>query len=485
MRLTTVFILLLIVNFKVDMSVQALAADRPNIVLMMADDLGWGDLKCFREDSPIETPHLNQMAAEGMRWDRFYASSPVCSPTRGSCLTGQHPSRLGIPFANSGHLKANELTLAERLRELGYATGHFGKWHLGTLTTTVKDANRGGPKHAKHFSPPWQNGFDVCFSTESKVPTWDPMLKPVKGASSTGWNALQPGDESVAYRTRYWDENGREVTDNLGGDDSRVIMDRVGPFVASSAAAKQPFFVVIWFHTPHLPVVAGPHYAERYDDQPIHRRNYFGSITAMDDQVGRLRQVLRNTGVDQDTMIWFASDNGPEGNRKSPGSAGPFRGRKRSLYEGGIRVPAILHWPQRVRPGSVTDFPAVTSDYLPTILDALGESESTGTATPPEQLLDGMSLLPVIDGDVNRRVKPIGFRSRKQLAWTTQQFKLFSDNFGETWQLFDLLADPSETTDLAPHQPDLIGRMSADLQSWVASCDLSLDGKADESQPAR
>ena len=183
------------------------AADRPNIILMMCDDLGWGDVG-FNGGKIIQTPHLDTMAREGMRFERFYAAAPVCSPTRGSCLTGRHPFRYGIPYANSGHMKPDEFTLAELLKREGYVTGHFGKWHLGTLTKSVVEANRGGPRGAKHFSPPQDNGFDVCFSTESKVPTWDPMLKP-KGAKAGGhWDAIKEGQETEEYRTFYWNEKG-------------------------------------------------------------------------------------------------------------------------------------------------------------------------------------------------------------------------------------------------------------------------------------
>jgi arylsulfatase A-like enzyme len=151
-------------------SITTQAAEKPNVILIMCDDLGWGDVG-FNGNKTIRTPHLDAMAKAGLKFNRFYAAAPVCSPTRGSCVTGRHPYRYGIPFANSGHMKPEELTLAELLKKQGYTTGHFGKWHLGTLTKTVKDANRGGPRGAKHFSPPQANGFDVCFSTESKVPT--------------------------------------------------------------------------------------------------------------------------------------------------------------------------------------------------------------------------------------------------------------------------------------------------------------------------
>ncbi|MFC1759674.1 sulfatase-like hydrolase/transferase, partial [Planctomycetota bacterium] len=129
----------------------------------MADDMGWGDTG-YNGHTEIQTPHLDQMAQEGLRFHRFYSAAPVCSPTRGSCLTGRHPYRLGIPGANAGHLKPEELTLAEILHDLGYQTGHFGKWHLGTLTKTIRDGRRGGTeKGTGHYSPPWENGFDSCF----------------------------------------------------------------------------------------------------------------------------------------------------------------------------------------------------------------------------------------------------------------------------------------------------------------------------------
>ena len=154
-------------------------SERPNVILIMCDDLGWGDVG-FNGNKIIKTPNLDSMANSGIKFDQFYAAAPVCSPTRGSVLTGRHPFRYGIYYANTGHMKKKEFTLAEIMKTKGYRTGHFGKWHLGTLTTKIKDANRGGPKGAKHYSSPQQNGFDICFSTESKVPTWDPMLVPKK-----------------------------------------------------------------------------------------------------------------------------------------------------------------------------------------------------------------------------------------------------------------------------------------------------------------
>ncbi|MDD7985234.1 sulfatase-like hydrolase/transferase [Lentisphaera marina] len=150
---------------------------KPNVILIMADDLGWGDTG-FNGSKVIKTPHLDQMAAEGLQLDRFYSASSVCSPTRASVLTGRNPYRTGVPTANQGFLRPEEIALPEVLKEQGYATGHFGKWHLGTLTHTEKDSNRGKPGNRKEFNPPKLHGYEDAFVTEAKVPTYDPMIKP-------------------------------------------------------------------------------------------------------------------------------------------------------------------------------------------------------------------------------------------------------------------------------------------------------------------
>ena len=444
----------------------ALAAPmRPNIVLMMADDLGWGDVQCFRAQSPIHTPHLDAMAASGMRFTRFYAAAPVCSPTRGSCLTGRHPYRYGVYGANKGHLKAEERTLAELLKHHGYATGHFGKWHLGTLTTTLRDSNRGRPGSKQHFSPPQANGFDICFSTEAKVPTYDPMLRPAGRGRQRTWDFIRDKPSAAAYGTHYWDERGEVVTGNLEGDDSRVIMDRVLPFVRNATHRQQPFFAVIWFHAPHLPVVAGPKHAERYAQYDTYAKNYYGCVTALDEQAGRLRRSLQELGIADNTLVWFGSDNGPEGKAGSaPGSAGPFRGRKRSLYEGGIRVPGIVEWPGQIKAGSVTDVPAVTSDYLPTILDMLG------IAPVDDRPLDGTSLLPLLQGRMQTRPTPIGFQSHNQMALVTERYKLYSSNAGKTWELYDLVHDPSEKVDISGQHGETVESLRRQLEAWRESC---------------
>lgn len=423
---------------------------RPNVILCMADDQGWGDVG-YNSHPVLRTPNLDQMAREGIRFDRFYAGAPVCSPTRGSCLTGRHPYRYGIPYANRGKMKDGEITLAEYLKEKGYTTGHFGKWHLGTLTTSIKDANRGRPGKTEHYAPPWEHGFDACFATESKVPTY--------------W---KPGKYDT-YGTHYWTGPGQMVpASQISGDDSKLIMDRALPFIENAAKSGQPFFTVIWFHAPHLPVVSAPPYTDGYDEH----QDYYGCIAALDQQMGRLRKKLAELGVADDTMLWYCSDNGPEGNAKAPGRTNGLRGRKRSLYEGGVRVPGLLVWPEMIKAPRTTSMPCSTSDYFPTVVDALGDRLPDSQNRP----YDGVSLLPLIKGNLSSRPKPIAFESRKQVSLTDNRWKLYSGDQGKTFELYDIVADPKEQTDVAGQHPDVVTKLTGTLTAWRASCAASERG---------
>lgn len=443
-------------------------SQRPNIILCMADDLGWGSLG-YNGSKVIKTPHLDAMSVEGVRFDRFYSAAPVCSPTRASCLTGRHPYRTGVFFANTGILRPEEITIAEVLKSHGYVTGHFGKWHLGTFTATEKDANRGGNKHPELLNPPGLHGFDVYFSTESKVPTWDPMKRPgeFKKPESLkfGWNHIEDHADAKFYGTHYWTPKGK-ATDNLEGDDSRVIMDRAIPFIESAAKAEKPFLAVIWFHAPHLPCVAGPKYAEMYKDQNFKMQQYAGCITAIDDQMGRLRAKLKELGINDNTMLFFTSDNGPE--IGTPGEAGPYRARKRSLYEGGVRVPGLMTWPNKVKQPMVTDVPLVTSDYLPTVIDVLG-------IDPPANTLDGISILPLLEGREFKRPTPIGFVSSGQQTLNDHKYKLYTKK-GKT-ELYDMELDPGEQSNIASDHPQVVRNFQELWDAWYASLEDSFEGK--------
>ncbi len=434
---------------------------RPNVILCMADDMGWGDTG-FNGNKIIKTPNLDAMAEAGIRFTRFYSAAPVCSPTRGSCLTGRHPYRYGIFSANVGHMRKEEITLAEALKTQGYVTGHFGKWHLGTLLPDFSGkGSRRKPK--ENYMTPAMSGFDEWFSTEYAVATWDP------------YDPVNVHGRKFDVRALYW-HNGKNVTEELKGDDSRIIMDRVVGFIRKAAKNKEPFFAVIWFHAPHLPVVAGTEYRTVYSQYSEDEQHYYGCITALDEQVGRLRKELRAAGIAGNTMVWFCSDNGPEGkdgkHGRTRGSAGPLRGRKRSLFEGGVRVPGLLEWPVRVKGGRVTDIPCCTSDYFPTVLDVLG-FKMKGQPEP----IDGVSLLPLIEGKMTKRPVPIGFESGRQVSLTDNRYKLISQNKGKSYMLFDLIEDPGETKDLSAEKPEILRAMKATLEQWRKSCNDSLAGK--------
>ena len=326
------------------------APKKPNIILLMSDDQGWGDVG-FNGNQKIQTPHLDTMASEGVRFDRFYAAAPLCSPTRGSCLTGRYPFRYGILAAHTGGMRVGELTVAELVKDQGYRTGHFGKWHIGW----VKEADvstRG------FFSPPSQHGFDTHFATTSAVPTWDPTVTP------EGWTkwSNKPGEPWKGGAP--YVQDGVEVTENMDGDDSRIIMDRVIPFIEKNK--DRPFLATVWFHAPHAPVVAGPEYLKRYADLPTSQQHLYGCITAMDEQIGRLRAKLKELKLDDSTVLFFCSDNGPADDlaKKNIASAGPFKGYKHKMYEGGLLVPACAVWPGVIQAGETTSVRCSTVDYL-------------------------------------------------------------------------------------------------------------------------
>ena len=458
---------LLSCNYKTEKKQDQNSNSKPNVILIMADDLGWGDVAYNGNEIAI-TPNLDKMAETGLKFNRFYSSSPVCSPTRGSCLTGRHPFRYGIYHANVGHIKMEEMLLSEVLKDNGYTTGHFGKWHLGTLTKNESDSNRGG-KDTLNYAPPWENGFDVCFSAEAKVPTWNPMIVPEKEAGGVG-NKV----EGEVYGSAYWISPNQKATDNLEGDDSRVIMDRVIPFIENAVKESKPFFSVIWFHTPHTPVVAGEEYLKMYQDQPEEYQHFYGCITAMDEQIGRLNAKLKELDVDDNTIIFFTSDNGPEnsnGRPRSVGSAGKFRGQKRSLYEGGIRVPGIMLWGDRIKSNKMVNTPLSTLDYFPTIINALG-IKNAGSPGP----IDGVDFLSLIENNIKERPTPIGFQSANQQALIDNKYKLYSLNKGKTFELYDMQNDPNETNDIAGEHPEIVDKMKKQLNEWIVSCKNSDEG---------
>jgi len=453
---------------------------RPNVVLIMADDQGWGDVG-FNGHPRLRTPHLDALAREGVRLERFYAAAPVCSPTRGSVLTGRHPSRYGINWAFDGALPREEVTLAEALRVVGYRTGHFGKWHLGQLSRTLQQGRKNKVNPAL-YSPPWEHGFGVCFSTESSVPTFNPYYYPAAGERVD--HILRQDAETVGRDSRwpesYWTGAGAIVDEPLEGDDSAIIMDRALDFVR--AQPDTPFFACIWFHAPHTPVAAGRDARRPYADLSVAEQHFLGSISAMDEQVGRLRRELRELGLAEDTFLLFCSDNGPTYVHPH-GSAGPFRGRKASLLEGGIRVPAAVEWPRRLKGGRSIAVPLVTSDLFPTVAAIAGAARGTAP-------LDGIDILPVLTGEADGRASPIFFQSplknaddpwarpdTYQAAVQAGRFKLLTLDSGQTWSLYNLESDPGETHDLASVHATETARLRTELLRWSDDCQRSAQGR--------
>ena len=437
--------------------------ETPNIILLMADDQGWGDTG-FNGHPHLKTPNLDKMASNGAVFERFYAASAVCSPTRGSVMTGRHPLRYGICHANCGHIKSQEITLGEMVKSVGYTTGHFGKWHLGTLTRDTVEANRGGrPKFDDDYAPPWDHGFDASFVTESKVPTWNPMITPPKSAGDVSGTL----EEGKPFNTSYWTGPKQIVTDNLEGDDSRVIMDRAIPFIEEAVKSKKPFLTVIWFHTPHLPVLAGEEDRNLYANLSEDEQHYYGVISAMDKQVGRLRDKLTALGVAENTVLFYTSDNGPEGKSatgRTQGVTNGLKGRKRSLYEGGIRVPGIMEWEGRIQPGTKVDVPCFTSDYFPTIANILGVDLKKN-----HRPYDGIDILPIAQGKVEERDKALAFDFQKQAALMNNEYKIYSADEGQHFELYNISNDPQEENNIAEEEPEVLSSMVTTWNKWKTS----------------
>ncbi len=465
---------------------QAKEKTTPNIIFIMADDLGWGDVG-FNRNEIIKTPNLDKMADSGIRFDRFYAASSICSPTRASTLTGRHPWRQGILAAHTSGLRTGEITIAEAAKKQNYVTGIFGKWHLGWVKPD-EDGSRG------HYSPPWHHGFDQSFVTTSAVPTWNPAKVP---DGWTKWGATEGG----IWKDYPYVQNGTTIKDNMEGDDSRIIMDRALPFIETAAKKKLPFLACIWFHTPHEPVVAGPEYRAMYSEHSEEAQHYYGSITAMDDQIGRLQKTLKDLKIDENTLIIFTSDNGPSRGvtEKSIASAGPFRGSKHTIYEGGIRVPTFMYWPSKIEGKQSTDALTGTVDLFPTISELIGYSLKKKDERP----IDGVSLIPLIRGNELETDRTLFFgyqrlyKGVKTMALMDERYKIirrptpegkspFSKmpkyDHSKLWEndnlyaLYDLQEDPGETTDLKTTMPERFNEMLEKLKAADLECLLSREG---------
>ena len=406
------------------------AADKPNIVLVMADDQGWGQVG-YNGHPVLKTPNLDAMAESGIRFDRFYAAGPVCSPTRASVLTGRTHNRTGVPTHGS-NLCLQEKTLPQALKRAGYATGHFGKWHLNGVR------GPGVPILADDANHPGRYGFDEWLSV-------------------TNYFDLNP----------LMSRNGK--FEEFKGDSSVISITEALKFMARQNESDSPFFVVIWFGSPHNPMRAMDKDLNKFEDSKL--GHHLGEIVGIDRSVGALRKGLRDLGIEQETLVWYCSDNG--GLNVDPDAVGNLKGHKGSLFEGGIRVPGIVEWPGRIAP-KVTDFPASTMDIMPTIIDLLGLPEDSQLA-----VRDGESIAALFKDGTPKRKHPIPFRFTKGAALIDGNYKLLSTNQSkeEQWKLFNLKDDPGETRDLSKEFPDRFEKMKSDAWAMIASVDASAAGK--------
>jgi arylsulfatase A-like enzyme len=445
---TTVLVFLLLIVI----STVAWAADTPpNFIVVMTDDQGWGDAG-YAGHPRLKTPNLDAIASQGIRFDRFYATASMCSPTRVATLTGRNNLRFGIggPISQGeDHLPQQEITIAEALAPLGYVSGHFGKWHVGDIVNH---------EDATNIMHPGMAGFAQWYSTRNVLPTFDPY-------------------QGKFDRTQHYYDNGRYVPESEGirGDDSRIVMDRALRFVEDRADDHKPFFAFVCFHAVHYPLGLIPEYEQPYADiEDINLRRYYTNITAIDAAVGRLRHTLREQGLAQNTQLWFCSDNGPNlkgDNESGPGSKGPYRGHKGQLHEGGIRVPGLLEWPAGIPEPRVIDTPVVTSDFFPTFVQMAG-------GKLPARPYDGTSLAPLLNNKTDRINRHLCFATRGWLAIQNENYKLVRPKGKESpFQLYNVQSDPYETNNLIQTQPQIAQHLRTKLEAWITDCQASEQGE--------
>ena len=407
--------------------------DRPHIILVMADDQGWAQTGYY--DHPVlKTPNLDKMASRGIRFDRFYAGAPVCSPTRASVLTGRSNDRTGVE-SHGYALRKQETTLATILGSAGYATGHFGKWHLNGIR------GPGVPILKEDSHGPGNFGFDHWTSVTNFFD-----MNPILSRNGT----FEP----------------------MTGDSSEITVKEAIQFIDDNYRT-QPTLSVIWFGSPHDPAKASEQDRQAFSHLDEKSQHHYGELVAMDRSIGTLFSELSKRNLDQETLVWFCSDNGGLP-RINPSSVGPLRGNKGTIFEGGIRVPGIIHWPTAVEGSSrVTSYPASVLDIVPTIL------EITGLTHPnPLLQLDGMSLLPVLQNKITHRQEPIPFRHLQRSAWIDNDYKLLHQNMGKgDFELYNLKEDPAEKHNLASSQPQKLAQMIEAFEEWNRGVELSVQGR--------
>jgi len=424
---------------------------KPNIITIMTDDQGYADLSCMGS-AEIRTPHFDRLAASGARFESFYSNSPVCSPSRASLLTGRYPGYAGVRSILAGHrtatgLSAGSPTIAAALKKQGYDTALIGKWHLG-LAPQCR---------------PLSNGFDYFYGF---------MAGCIDYYSHIFYWSMADGRTDPTHDL--W-ENNEEVYNN-GYYFTDLISDRAVEYVREKCAGKKPFYLYLGYNAPHYPMHAPKKYMDRFAHLPWDRQVMAAMISAVDDGLGTVMDELERQGQLENTVICFQSDNGPSRESRNwldgnpdpyyGGSAGKFKGHKFSLFEGGIRVPAIISWPGRIPGGQVISEPVASMDFFPTLLKLSG-------GDPSEYKLDGIDIMPVLCESAPSPHSEIFWEMDRQTAVRQGKYKLvlngvLVENGPVTEEVFlsDLEADPGERHNLAAERPELAARLCAIAEKW-------------------
>ncbi len=415
----------------------AAETEQPNFVIFLTDDLGWGDLGCYGHPR-IQTPHLDAFAKEGVRLTQCYAACSVCSPSRAAILTGRTPYRNGvwrwIPGGSSVHLRESEITIAKLLQQRGYDTCHAGKWHLN------------GHFNSDQQPQPDDHGYDHWLATQNNAAP----------------HHLNPTN---------FVRNGKALG-KMQGPSSHIAVDEAIDWLKKRPDAKTPFFITVWTHEPHLPIESASEFMEPYADlEDEGLRQHHGNITQLDAAFGKLTTALADLGFRDDTFVMFTSDNGPEGNGtkgRTRGSTGGLRGRKRHTYEGGIRVPGIIRWPGKVKPGTESGEPVIGSDVFTTICDVME------IPLPTDRTIDGASMMPLFADKPIERKQPLYWRNhlapdQQRVALRVGDWKIIGSDDLTHFELYNIEADPQEEKEQSQSQPELFAKLKEQLIAYDAA----------------
>lgn len=414
----------------VTLLIAPLSARRPNVIIIFTDDQGSIDMNCYGAKDLV-TPHMDGLAKRGVRFTQFYSAAPVCSPSRVGLLTGRTPQHGGLNGnvrLNSVGMPSSQITIAEELKKSGYATAHVGKWHLGHSEQTIPNGQ----------------GFDHSFGhLVGCIDNYSHFFY---------WSGPNKHD--------LW-RNGKEVFHN-GEFFPDLMVKEAGEFIDQNK--EKPFFIYFALNTPHYPYQGSPEWLEHYKDLPYPRNLYAAFLSTTDDRIGSLLKKVDEAGLAEDTIIIFQSDHGASEEVRAHnggGSAGPHRGAKFSLYEGGIRVPAIISWPGKLPQNESRNQVATGCDWYPTLMELCG-------VPAPAHKIDGKSLVPVLKSkDRPTAHESFNWKSGKAVAIREGKWKLIMT--GEKVELYNLPSDLGEANNLAKKDPEVVERLQKKSRDYWES----------------